>query len=959
MRVKNGVFIFAKRIDDSIRLLGVKDEYETKGYQIARTLQSEFAENKITTQIKDLEIYNTETDVQILKTIRMLIIIATEKNHLSVGKQIAEKVKKEINPKLEYVFFVTLENNAESVNRKDICCDSVPSKFVQISKEHPIREFVDKVCYYLSSDSMEKSVTIPKELKESYLIGQPFARFAENVTPRKWLDKELQAWVTNSKSQRFFWLCGEHGSGKTVFIGDYFKRLTNIIGKGIYYCRYSSVQNQSVEHIVKSIVYSICECVPGYLNIISRFGDEFFKNSDFDRLVTSLLISPFNEKFDIYPIGKFVFVIDGIDELKSDVLKTFLELLRNYSDSLPKFISIIVTSTSMENINSTMRALPVKSVDLAADRFILHKKADAKRFLTNELDDLGIKCSENEINNILLKAEWNFDYLHHFLAQCEERGNDFLLTDELPIGLTAMFESDFGQRFPEDFFNAQIKPILEVIVASKEPLSVEDLSQILSLGINKLQSIIKGVLKQFLAFSEGHEIEKVSLYNKSFQLWLIQKNHKFCVDMKHGNQIIVDWMKGKPNYLFENLYLRKYGIIHILEAEDSDEINVIAEKIEKSDEDDFETLKMLLSKAYLSVLQNGQSAQMSLIQIYRSKYSGCVARYRDLLIYTYRYVLKRKGNDAAKLDDIYQVLFENHEEIRAKLLKGEGITNYDLAKNHFMATIECAKKYINNTNSADQWWNTRMLGTAYNRLANLEKKHGDIDEAEKQYKHGKNCFDKAEQLLSKTGMAEEFLDDMIIIHRDKAIINERLGDISFAKHIFLDAKNYYQIYYKACEKAFKNRSTLRNKWDLSISLLRLGDALRYLGQLKKAQTHYRRSLNLRRDILLEMHSEYASMVLNIDYYLEFECFDIQADSNIFVDEVPRESRDIDPVRDLAMCYVRLGDLAFFIRDIDTARFFYGKFYDLCQYNNNVFNTEASIKEFKLSQERLNRLSSKE
>lgn len=99
MRVKNGVFIFAKRIDDSIRLLGVKDEYETKGYQIARTLQSEFAENKITTQIKDLEIYNTETDVQILKTIRMLIIIATEKNHLSVGKQIVEKVKKEINPK--------------------------------------------------------------------------------------------------------------------------------------------------------------------------------------------------------------------------------------------------------------------------------------------------------------------------------------------------------------------------------------------------------------------------------------------------------------------------------------------------------------------------------------------------------------------------------------------------------------------------------------------------------------------------------------------------------------------------------------------------------------------------------------------------------------------------------------------------------------------------------------------
>lgn len=959
MRIKNnGIFIFAKRIDDTIHLLGVKDEYETRGYQIARTLQSEFLENKIITQIRDLERYNTETDVQILKTIRILIIIVAEKNHLSVGKQIVEKVKKEINPKLEFVFFVTLENNAESVKYADICCDSVPSKFVQISKNHPIPQFIDNVRYYLSSNSVEESLAIPKELKDSYLIGQPFAKFAENVTPRRWLDKELKAWVTDSKSQRFFWLCGEHGSGKTVFIGDYFEKLTNIIGKGIYYCKCSSARNQSVEHIVKSIVYSMCECVPGYLSFISRFDDDFFKNSNCDTLMTSLLISPFNEEYNIYPKGKFVFIIDGIDELMN-VLNAFLELLRNYSDSLPKFIRIIVTSTPMENINSIMRVLPVKSVDLATDRFIEFKKADAERFLTNELDNLNIEYSKNEISNALLKADWNFDYLHHLLGRCEEDGKNALLSDKLPIGLTKMYEDDFKQRFEEDFFDSYVKPILQVIIASKEPLSVEDLSKILSFGINKTQSIIKGVLNQYLLFSEEYEVEMVSLYNKSLQLWLTQKNHKFYVDRKVGNQLIIDWMKQYPNYLFENLYLRKYGIIHILEAEDSDEINVIAERIEKSNENDFETLKALLSKAYLGVLQNGQPAQISLIQIYRSKYSACVARYRDLLVYTYRYVLKHKGNDPAKLNDIFQVLFDNHEEIRAKLLEGEGIADYDLAKNHFMDTIKCAIEYSNNTNAPGGWWNKRMLGTAYNRLANLEKKHNDIDEAEKQYEYGKKCFDEAEQLLFKTDMVEQFLNDLIIIRRDKAIINERLGDILFTKRNFGGAENYYKAYYKACEKAFKDRNTLRNKWDLSISLLRLGDALRYLGQLKKAQTHYRRALNLRRDILLDMHNEYASIVLNIGYYPEFKCYDIKIDSNISVDEVPKESRDIDPVRDLAMCYVRLGDLAFSIHDIDSAKFFYDKFYALCQYNNNVFNTESSRKEFKLSQERLERLTSKE
>lgn len=955
MCVKNRVYIIANRIDNFVHLIGVEGEYETRDYKIARALQSKLTENSIITQIEDLETYYTEVEVQDIKNARMLIIIATEDKHIEVGNQIIDKVKKEMNSKLEYVFFVELENRVESIKYRDTCYENIVSEFVEISKEHPILELVDKVCYYLFSYSNYERVIIPKELKESYLIGQPFAKFADNVIPREWLEKELGTWVTNPKSCRFFWLCGEHGSGKTVFIGNYFKKLTNIVGKGIYYCRYSSAQNQSVEHIVKSIVYELCQCIPGYLNIISHFDNEYYKNSDFNRLVTSLLINPFNENINKYPVGKFVFIVDGIDELKSDVLNAFLELLRNYNNSLPKFISIIITSTSIESISSTMQILPVKCVDLTASKFVPLKKEDAKRFLKNELTILDIKCSEEEINTILTKADWNFDYLHYYLAQCEERGSNFLFTDELPIGLKAMFESDFEQRFPEDFFNSQIKPILQILVASKEPLNVDDLSQMLSFGMNKLQSIIKGVLKQFLVFSEGDEIEKVSLYNKSLQLWLIQKNHKFCVDEKRGNQVIVHWMKQNSNFLFENVYLQKYGIIHILETEDVNEINTIAERIEQSTEDDFETLKMVLSKAYLSVLQNGQAAQKTLIQIYRSNYSKFVSRYRDILLYTYRYILKRKGNDDTKLDDIFQILCDNHEEIRARLLKGEGIDDFDIARNHFIKVIEYAEGYINDTKDVGQWWNIRMLGTAYNRLANLEKKCGDIDEAEKQYKNGKKCFDKADQLLSNTGMIEEFEDDKIIIQRDKAIINERLGDIAFVKRDFMGARNYYQAYFQSCEKAYKNRCTLRNKWDLSISLLRLGDTLRYLGKLREAKDNYRQALYLRREILFAMHIEYASIVSSIDFCPEFECFDIQADPNIIVDEVPKESRDIDPIRDIAVCYVRLGDLAFFLHNFETAKVFYNEFYELCQYCKNIFNTESSLKEFKLSQERLNRL----
>lgn len=51
-----------------------------------------------------------------------------------------------------------------------------------------------------------------------------------------------------------------------------------------------------------------------------------FKNSNCDTLMTSLLISPFNEEYNIYPKGKFVFIIDGIDELMN-VLNAFWNCL--------------------------------------------------------------------------------------------------------------------------------------------------------------------------------------------------------------------------------------------------------------------------------------------------------------------------------------------------------------------------------------------------------------------------------------------------------------------------------------------------------------------------------------------------------------------------------------------------------------------------------------------------------
>lgn len=958
---ENNVIILAKKIDDSINFLGSDCVCETRDIKIAFSLQNVLAKKGVKVQLIDLDLCGSEPDQEIVNSARILILVATKASYFDFGKRVILKIEADPNAIVEHAFFVTIKGDND-INERDIfSINSYPGPilniFVEISSDHPVTSFANKICRCLSVNSAANRISFPNELENSYSIGRHAANNVEDVTQREWLTQELNMWVSNGRNtKRFFWLCGEHGSGKTVFIGDYYERLGGVVGKGIYYCKYSYEQNQSVERIIKAIAYKLCECIPGYHAVISKFKDDYFVNSNVEILIASLLIEPFNNAPNLQPNGRIVFIIDGIDELKEDVQRSFLRMLDNSSNAFPPFIRIIITSTSIGDIVNTMKRLSAKTVDLSNPKYKQYKKEDAKRFLSKELQVLGIECIDDQLNAILQKAEWNFDYLHYFLAQCEEFEGKLPPIDKLPTGLRAMFQADFERQFTDDFFNDQIKPILQVLTAAKEPLSVNDLSQMISQDINRLQATIKGVLKQFLLFSDASGTETVSLYNKSLQLWLIQLDHKFCVEVKSGNRIIANWLMNNQNYLSTNTYLQRYGIVHILESGDSGMVVILCKWIEQTDENNFETLKELLSNAFISSLQDGKPAASLLLDIYRSNYRGTVGsviRYRDLLVYTYRFVLKRRGKDALGLQDIYQILYDNHEEIRAELLCGEGIADYQEARDHFIKTIDHAKQLLNDANKAGRWWPMRMLGVAYNRLANLEKKHGSIDVAEENYEKGKHCFEKACSMLTESEQLQNFEHDSIILQRDKAIINERLGDIAFAKKDFPDALMHYEDFYVACKEAHDKTSSLKNKWDLSISLLRLGDAQRYLGKLKDAYSNFKQALSLRREILLMMQGELAKLLgqYNMEYCPNFKCTDVTSVTAL-VDEVPRESRDIDPVRDIAMCYVRLGDLAFSVNAFDAAKFLYSAFNALCK---SAGNSGTSDRDLELSIERLSRI----
>ena len=144
---------------------------------------------------------------------------------------------------------------------------------------------------------------------------------------------------------------------------------------------------------------------------------------------------------------------------------------------------------------------------------------------------------------------------------------------------------------------------------------------------------------------------------------------------------------------------------------------------------------------------------------------------------------------------------------------------------------------------------------------------------------------------------------------------------------------------------------------MSISLLRLGDTKRYLGKLLKARNKYKSALDLRRDILQHLRNDCMSIISNgsRSYYKDFECPESTQTIDILMDEVPKESRDIEPIRDIAMCYIRLGDLAYDLGFFNVAEFYYDILVKLCEKNDAEVGTQGTEYDLIISKKRRERI----
>ena len=727
-----------------------------------------------------------------------------------------------------------------------------------------------------------------------------------------------------------------------------------------------------MERIVKAIAYELCDIIPEYATIIEQYvNSDIFKKHTAQELFLELIINPF-EKINIEDTSKyFYFIIDAIDELntnKINVLDDFLSLLHSHVKHLPSCIRLILTSPSSAEISDTLKLLDCKIIQLNSPKNASNIRNDAKNYLEYELQALDVKYSNSEVDIVLEKSECNFDYLHYFIRQCEDLER-FPNPSDLPTGLMEQYTYDFKNRFEKSFYNEKIRPILQVLSDAYIPLTVEDISQILEMEMSSLYDIVRGQLSQFLRFErDERNKETICLYSRSLEIWLNDAAHSFCLIQNNKSLEIIRWIKRKGQLFYNNEYLRKYGLLHLWENGEKDYI--INELIINSDDNRFEQIKEELAGLYIELAkrdENSDSYTVALISFFSQHYLKTF-RIRDILVYSYRFIAGYREKQYQGLKDIIDLLNTNHDEVRARLLLGESIDDYAEAKKSFQDTISFAKSIVEEVNSNvdkthNKWWCLRMLGIAYNRLAHLEAREGNVDEAIIQYSNGKKCFDDALLCLKQNGTRVEFAEktkyDKKTLERDEAIINERMGDLYSLKREYSKAQDYYTEYFNYCQMASKTNE-IKAMWDLSTSKLRRGDCFRYLGFPQKAYLEYKEALFHRKDILQNLRNDCYEKVFTNRHrvFIPFDCPEqIDIGDDFIEDKVPRESRDIDPVRDIGLCYVRLGDLAYSLSKKNIASEYYNIYYLFCDIAINEAKTKITDNDMQVCTERQQRIAS--
>lgn len=374
-------------------------------------------------------------------------------------------------------------------------------------------------------------------------------RYLKDFVGRQWVIEEIDRWI-DGRTSPLFWLTGEPGIGNSA-MSAYLVEHSELI-RAHHFFLFDKASTLSLKEVAKSLAYQLSCFMPDYAKYVDNLDEVRLLELDEQSFFDELIILPLSRKIK-QPAIPVVILLDGLDEANSKGRNAIAEYVAKLLGSTSAWLRVILTSRTREHeINQPLSMFQPWVMDANDPR----NRADLHYYLQKRLPDHRLE--EGIVSAVLEKSEGNFLYIAHF---CDEWlfHENMPNVDELPQGLNGIYNLFFRRQFPEmAYYEHDITPFLDFIVAAFEPLSMKELC----IYIDTSEREMLGRIRRFGTLLQWSS-ESVVFYHKSLYDWITsyaESDYYISMNDAHGHFVQAIW----TTYVNPDFNLTRYELTHFI-----------------------------------------------------------------------------------------------------------------------------------------------------------------------------------------------------------------------------------------------------------------------------------------------------------------------------------------------------------------------------------------------------------
>ena len=249
----------------------------------------------------------------------------------------------------------------------------------------------DQILAAVTRDKLESLEKALAPLSFEQELAEYGARFVDGT--RGWVFNEVEKWrrqLGGKEVGRCRVLLGGPGFGKTAIVAQLVARQREAV-LGVHLCRHSDQLKRDPRQLVASLAYQLAQALPEFRArlerpaVMSRLDQK--AELDVATLFGLLLVEPLQgiESPPLYEGGRYLIVIDALDEAEYDLKNELLKLIAREFYKLPAWLGVLVTSRPEVQVKEMLKKL--QPTELDAKKHAKECDEDVRVYLRAVLQD--------------------------------------------------------------------------------------------------------------------------------------------------------------------------------------------------------------------------------------------------------------------------------------------------------------------------------------------------------------------------------------------------------------------------------------------------------------------------------------------------------------------------------------------------------------------------------------------